>query len=478
MLWLFSIYSKKVNITKEITVLLTYFPLKPHVDKEGYTGSNNLGKILYGLPEEIFFCKRCVISNQRPVSSKEFLNSGRIPKKTINFDDDGICDACRASDAKSRIDWRSREEELRDLCDKYRTNDGSYDCLVPGSGGKDSFMQAHLLKYKYNMNPLTITWAPNIYTDWGRDNLYAWINAGFDNILFTPNGKVHRLLTRIAIERLFHPFQPFILGQKNLAPKIAAQYGISLIFYGENEAEYGNPLKDMSSAVRSWKFFSSKNEDNIVISGCTLTELRELGLSEKDWKLYLPCNPELLEKNDIQVHYLGYYEKWHPQGAYYYSIDNGNFKPAPERTCGTFSTYQSIDDKLDDFHYHTTYIKFGIGRATADAAQEIRSGDITREEGIALIKKYDGEYPKRWSEEVFNYLSIEKKDFPKIINAFEKPTFDKESYEVLSDNARSPHLWRWDKEKGWLLRKTIFMENNTINKDQEKSAKLWRGNQY
>ena len=91
------------------------------------------------------------------------------------------------SDKKSKIDWGLRDKELRDLCDQYRSKDGSYDCLVPGSGGKDSFMQAHLLKYKYGMNPLTVTWAPHIYTDWGWKNHQAWIHAGFDNILFTPN---------------------------------------------------------------------------------------------------------------------------------------------------------------------------------------------------------------------------------------------------------------------------------------------------
>ena len=69
------------------------------------------------------------------------------------------------------------------------------------------FMQAHLLKYKYGINPLTYYWAPNLYTDWGWKNHQAWINAGFDNILFTPNGIVHRLLTRISMESIFHPFQ-------------------------------------------------------------------------------------------------------------------------------------------------------------------------------------------------------------------------------------------------------------------------------
>ena len=148
------------------------------------------------------------MSNQRPSSTVEFKNKGDGKKDVIKFNSEGICDACLVRQSKDQIDWDAREQELRDLCDRYRRDDGSYDCLVPGSGGKDSFMQAHLLKYKYGMNPLTCTWAPHIYTDWGWKNHQAWVHAGFDNILFTPNGRVHRIITR-AVEKLLHSFQLF-----------------------------------------------------------------------------------------------------------------------------------------------------------------------------------------------------------------------------------------------------------------------------
>ena len=104
---------------------------------------------------------------------------------------------------------------------------------------------------------------------------------------------------------------------------------------------------------------------------------------------YMPIDPKIVKNNDIQVHYLGYYLNWHPQSCYYYAVENGGFIPSPERTPGTYSKYNSIDDKIDDFHYLTTGIKFGIGRASYDAAQEIRSGDITREEGVALVRRFD-----------------------------------------------------------------------------------------
>lgn len=427
----------------------------------------------YGLPLDVRFCKSCVISNQRPSSTAEFKNDGKVPKQAIHFDAHGICDACRVKEQKSSIDWDAREQELRELCDRYRRTDGRYDCLVPGSGGKDSFIQAHLLKYKYGMHPLTCTWAPHVYTDWGWKNHQAWVHAGFDNVLFTPNGRIHRLITRLAVENLFHPFQPFILGQKNLAPKIAAQYDIPLIFYGENEAEYGNPKADMTSARRSWDYFSASNKEEIFLGGVSLIALQELGLEPIDWEPYMPINPQLIDEKNIEVHYLGYYEKWHPQSAYYYAVEHGGFQSSPERTAGTYSTYNSIDDRIDDFHYHTTWVKFGIGRATYDAAQEIRSGDITREEGVALVRKYDGEFPQRWADEIFEYLSLPSSQFPIASKAFEQPIFDRAYYDLLCDRFRSPHIWKLSDESGWQLRHRVFDQD--VDR-QELSAASWKGN--
>ena len=132
----------------------------------------------YGLPEEVKFCKACVISNQRPNSCMETKNRRNQKKEVIHFGEDGVCDACKAVGQKAGIDWKTREEELFELCDRYRKRDGSYDCIVPGSGGKDSFYTSYLLRYKYHMHPLTVTWAPHLYTPWGYDNFQAWIGFG------------------------------------------------------------------------------------------------------------------------------------------------------------------------------------------------------------------------------------------------------------------------------------------------------------
>ena len=401
---------------------------------------NGKAGILYGLPENVIFCKRCVMSNQRPSSYPEFKHKKDRITPTLHIDEEGVCDACRYAERKIDINWMSREEELLKLLEKYRKSDGSYDCLVPGSGGKDSCYAAHILKYKYDMNPLTVTWPPILYTDYGHQNFKNWIEVGgFDNITFKQNGRAHRLLTKLSIENLLHPFQTFILGQKNLAPKIALKYNIPLVFFGEPEAEYGSPIAETASSLRDKAYYAMKDISEIYLGGVSVQELIDrYGIRLNELNAYFPADPKELEASNIQVHYLGYYLKWTPQEAYYYAVENTGFNARPFRTQGTYSKYNSIDDKIDDLHYYTTYLKFGLGRASYDASQEIRNKHITREEGVALVRKFDGEYPDRYLDAVLNHIGITK-----------------EQFHDLCENARSPHLWKKE-NGGWKLRYPVW----------------------
>lgn len=438
---------------------MTFISYPASVDKSLFAPDATDLPTKYGLPQEVKFCKRCVISNQRPNSAVEYSHTKATVKKTIHFDDEGICDACRFTERKQgSINWVERDKQLRDLCDRHRSTDGSYDCIVPGSGGKDSFYASHMLRNEYGMHPLTVTWAPHIYTEWGWRNFQRWIHAGHDNLLMTPNGRVHRLLTRLAVDLLFHPFQAFMFGQKSLAPKMALLHKVPLVFYGENEAEYGNPIGDTDSSKRDWSYFTAKDQSQVYLGGVSVNELKsDFGVEHQDLLPYLPANPDHIEELGVEVHYLGYYLKWHPQSAYYYSVEHGGFEASPERTPGTYSKYNSIDDRIDDFHYYTTGAKFGLGRASYDAAQEIRSGDIEREEGVALVKRFDHEYPARFDEEIFRYLSIPSTEFPEASKMFEQPIMDREYFDRLGDTFRSPHLWRWQDEK-WQLRHAVWHE--------------------
>lgn len=376
----------------------------------------------YKLPKEVKFCKKCTISNQRP---------------RITFDENGVCSACNYAEYKNKIDWDLREKELKQLCDKFRKNDGSYDVIVPCSGGKDGGFVAHQLKYKYGMHPLTVTWSPLVPTEVGRNNLDSFIEiGGFDNVLGRPNGKINRKMTQLAFKYLGDPFQPFIYGQTNFPLKIAVKFNISLIMYGENgEVEYGGDMKNAFKPTRE-----IQDHNNHYFSNLPPEAWAEYGVSINDLSSYMAPEYDKIIKNKTEIHFMGYYKKWDPQENFYYCTKHTGFLCNSERTEGTYSKYASLDDKLDGFHYYLGFVKFGIGRATADAAHEIRDGKITRNEGIQLVKKYDGEFPNKYFEEFLTYCEITKEEFHEVI-----------------DSWRSEHLW--EKENGvWKLKYTVWNE--------------------
>lgn len=374
----------------------------------------------YNLPSEVRYCKKCTISNQRP---------------RITFDENGVCSACNYAEYKrSKVDWSLREQELVDLCDKHRKNDGSYDVIVPCSGGKDGSFVAHQLKYKYGMNPLTVTWAPLLATEIGRKNLDAFIHSGFDHILGTPNPQITRKLAQLAFKYLGDPFQPFIYGQTNFPMKMAVQHNVSLIMYGENgEVEYGGDMKNAFRPTRE-----IQDHDKHYFSGMPPEFWAEHGMSLADLKPFMAPAFSQIQANNTEIHFLGYYKFWDPQENYYYCKEHTGFNPNTERSEGTYSKYASLDDQIDGYHYHLGFIKFGIGRTTSDAAHEIRDGKITREEGIALVKKYDGEFPRKYLQKFLEYVQISEDEF----------------FEVI-DSWRSEHLWA-NKNGVWKLKHTIY----------------------
>ena len=395
----------------------------------------------YGLPLEVRYCRRCTISNQRPSSTVEFRATRNDAKETIHFSADGLCDACRWFEMKADIDWPERDRQLRDVCDQFRRDDGRYDVLVPGSGGKDSIYVAHLLKYRYGMHPLTVTWPPMLYTTAGHRNFEAWLASGFANYTLWPDRKVHRLLTQLAFKNLVHPFQPFIIGQRNVAPRIAAMMDIPFIMYGENQAEYGNKISENRRPKMDTSFFTQARDlDATFLGGVAARDvLNEYKLQVNDLEPYLPMDPAVLERASIEVHYMSYYVPWHPQEVYYYCVEHMDFMPNDERTEGSYSKYSSMDDKIDWLHYYTTHAKFGIGRATYDTSQEIRNGDLTREEGVNLVRRFDGEVPQKHLRAILDYLSLSETEFHDIIDA-----------------ARPEHLWKRDVAGRWVLRQPIW----------------------
>ncbi len=395
----------------------------------------------YGLPTEVVYCRRCIMSNQKPHSINETTHVAGSKKATMGVGDDGICDACRYSDAKQdSIDWEARERQLLRSLERFRRTDGSYDCIVSGSGGKDSMKIAHMLKYRYGMNPLTVTWAPHMYSDIGWLNMQRWIHeGGFDNLLFSANGKVMRKLTSLAFENLYFPFQPFKFGIKSWAAKMAMKFGIKLVMYGEPYAEYGSTtLEEADSPEVGWEFFVNDAPD-VYLSGVhTDTLISDHGLSANDLLPFMPIRSHEVADHDIHVECLGWYMPWDPQESYYYAVENCGFEPETQRSEGTYGKYASIDDKIDGLHYWTHLIKFGIGRTSFDASHEVRNGHVTREEAVALWHKFEQEFPARFHADCLEYLGVTE-----------------ERFQQVTDQFRSPHLWRQDPGTGvWRLRHT------------------------
>lgn len=401
-----------------------------------------LGK--YGLPLKVIFCSYCTRSNQRPHNLGEFINDKNKRKSFVKLNHkDGMCDACKFYFEKQKINWKKRELELKKLCDKFRKNNGEFDVIVPGSGGKDSIFVTHQLKHKYKMNPLLVTWAPNIITDIGKQNFKAWTNMGMPNYTYYQNHKIHKKLTKLAFLNLCHPFQPFILGQKNLAPKLAIKFNINLVMFGEHDCEFGMMMNKKNNPKMDKSFFvTDKNYNDLHISGIKVSELiNKYQFTLDDLEDYLPLKDKTFTKSKIEFHFYSYYKKWNFHDNYYYAIKNSDFKPSPYRIEGSHDKYASMDDKLDYLHFYTFYIKFGMGRATSATDQEIRSGVINRDEGVALVKRFDGEFPKKYLKDCLDYMGLTKEEFLKVI-----------------DKARPNHLWK-KRDGKWQLRHPIWQIN-------------------
>lgn len=370
--------------------------------------------------EKTIYCKKCVISNQRP---------------RISFNSDGICSACLFSEYKhTMIDWDKRKKELEELCDTHRNKNGKWDVIVPSSGGKDSSYVAYMLKKEYGMHPLTVTWSPTLPTEIGKQNFENMIKSGFDNILGSANGIIHKKLSRITFMEFGDNFLPFIYGMINFPLQIATRFKIPLIFFGEDgELEYGGSLErynkselNMEYTVRS-KFTSLSPE-----------YWKPFGIDANELNYYLSPTLEELQSIGVQGHYFSYYENWKPERNYEIATEYIGFKPNPDgRSEGTYTNFASLDDKVDRFHYYMGFIKFGIGRATSDACHQIRDGILTRDEGVDLVQKFDDEFPNKYFKEFLDYMDMDEKTFHEIVDRFRRPII-------------------WKKEKGfWKLRNQV-----------------------
>lgn len=396
-------------------------PLKKHLESQ----FNNL-------PKEVKFCKKCVMSNQRP---------------RIVFDENGVCEPCNYTEMKKNgvIDYKKRKLLLEELLEKHRKKNGEHDIVIPCSGGKDSSTIAHKLKHEWGMTPLCVTFSPPVYSDIGRKNLQNFINSGFDHKLISPDGKLYSVLSKLCFAYIGDHEEIFDRGQMSGPINEAAKQDIKLIMYGENgELEYGGDTSTIDFRGMPWDYyekiyFSTPLEKIIKIAKeDKYFEHYNIDFKEKSLDIYNLPHADVLKKKEIEFHWWAFYNKWMPQENYYYAVKNTGFEANPDgRMEGTYSKYAQLDDATDALLYYMMFIKYGHGRATSDASHEIRDGHITREEGVLLVKKFDGEFPEKSFKIFLDYVDLTEPEFWEIVDRF-----------------RLDHIWK--KENNiWKLRKQV-----------------------
>ena len=379
--------------------------------------------------KEIVFCKNCTMSNQRP---------------RIQFNEKGICSPCVYNEYKNKlINWDKREKELQILCDKHRKEDGTWDVIVPSSGGKDSSYVSYILKEKYGMNPLTVTWAPAVPTIIGQENLFNMCYTGQDNVLFTPNGIIHRKLSKASLIEFGDNFIPFAYGQINVPLQCALKFNIPFVMYGENgDLEYGGNVRDCDRPTLRISTTTIEDKFTGLPTPAAASDLAKQnwlpeGVKIEELQLYLPPLKKELDRTKIKEYFFSYYENWKPEEHLEIAKKYCGYKINEKRTEGTYTNFASLDDKLDGFHYYLMFIKQGIGRATSDTAHQVRHGIITRDEGVELVRKYDGEFPSKYLDLFLDYMEMEMDELNRIFDKFRKPI-----------------IWKKDDEK-WELRHQI-----------------------
>ncbi len=364
----------------------------------------------------VIYCKRCLMPNTRP---------------RIGFDTEGVCNACKNADEKKKIDWAARKKEFLSIVEPYRSKKGEWDCVVPWSGGKDSSAIAYHLKFELGMNPLLVTFSPLMPTDVGWHNRQALVNLGFDHIFFNPDQRVSRHLARRFFKERGNHKVAWDAGINAIPVQVAVNYKIPLVFYAEHgESEYGGKvLNEESKKIRN---FTEVIEHQI---GDDPRNWVDDTVSAKNLNPYLYPDAHRVQEVGVKALYFAYFFRWSMLENYQYIKTKFDFKTSPlGRTNGTFTDFDSLDDKVDNLYYYLQFIKFGFGRAVRDACRMIQNDQMTREEGLALAQKYDDEFPSEYFDEVLDFLGLSKDEFEKLI-----------------DQHRNAEIWK--KEGGrWVLR--------------------------
>jgi len=353
-------------------------------------------------------CKTCLMPDTKP---------------GLVLDKEGICQACRHYEMRKRIDWTKRFNELKKLADKYRRSDGYYDCLIAVSGGKDSHFQVYVMKELLGMNPLLVTVEdPFTKTQAGLHNARNISEAfGCDIVSLKLNIAMVRKMVRIAFEEFGSPTWPIDRSIYAFPIKLGVNLGIPLIVYGENVSyEYGGVLEPES--------YSAKEQiNNDVAKQVDFSLWLENGIKQRELNMFTYPPAEKIEKANLEPIYLSYFIPWDGYKNYQLAKKYG-FRDLTHEWSreGYIEDYDQIDSIAYLTNVWMKYPKFGFARVTDVVGYWIRSGRITREEGIELIKEHDHKLDQNVLDDFLMFTGYSDHEFWNIVEKFwNKEIFEK-----------------------------------------------------
>lgn len=372
-------------------------------------------------------------------------------KPYIIFDDEGVCSGCRTSEQYDVANWIEREKILKDILSEYKIkaekNKSHYDCIIPVSGGKDSHYQAHLIKNKYGLNPLFVTYNHVFNAPLGLRNLTNIVNKfNCDIIRFTTNPESVRKISRYMLKRCGDMTWHYHSGILTFPIQIAVKFKIPLIIWAENNFYYNVGTFNPDDMVE----FSRKHRKDFGLRGIEAEEM--VGKDGIEWKDIAPFvypGDDEMESVGVRGIYLSNFVLWDDKKQAEMMHQMYDFQPARGPRERTFNLYAKLDDyHANGAHDYLKFLKFGYGRATDDASIMIRKGRMTREEGIELVKKYDHARPRDldiW----LRFVGMSEKEFFNYV-----------------DSLRDTSIWEKAENGEWVMKDSVVNHVNDPNVDK------------
>ena len=359
------------------------------------------------------YCTKCLYPDTKPL---------------LEFDNNGVCSACINTELKEKIDWLQKEKDFKEILNKFKNKDGSnYDCIIPVSGGKDSTFQTYTIKEKFGLNPLVVNLHPLDQTDIGRKNLENLKKLGVDCIEFTPNPLIYSKLAKFGLSELGDFQWPEHIGIFTIPVQIAVKFQIPLIIWGETSDEYGVPTE--------------KHHVTYFLDKIKPEDMTKHGFTKEELIPYTYPSDDDIRRIGVTGIFLGSYIKWDIFKQLDFVKELG-FSENDEVKEGTYDKWENLDVYFTVFHDYFKFLKYGFGRTTDHASIEIRYERITREQGIELVKKYEGKIPRKYLDKFLKSADINEQEFHDICDKFtNKEIFlTNEDGSIKKDDEKNPIL--------------------------------------